>query len=186
MESHIETAVQWIYNHVRYVVRAKHARPRTKLGRERQAAALETEWVAMCWDVGHSLTVMQAHGIPSGPVIEAVSSRLKIEFPDLPDLEAAGLQRMRRFYLDYFERPDLLPTLRRVPWRCHLLIQERCRDPLQQEFYLELCLRKKLSPEELAKAVAARAYELSAASTIDGAISEGEREDSGVFPVQGS
>jgi hypothetical protein len=185
----VETAVQWIYNHIRYVVRAKRARPRTKLGRERLASVMETEWVEMCWDVGHSLTMMQAHGIPFAPVIDAVSSRLMVEFPDLVDLQAGGLQRMRRFYLDYFERPDLLPRLRMVSWGCHLLIQERCRDPMQQEFYLEMCIRKKWTPEDLAKALESRSYELSAAPAAEDTVSpgvSGESEGSEVFPIQGS
>jgi hypothetical protein len=163
MDANVETAAQWIYNHIRYVVRAKRARPRTKLGREKQAVAVEREWVEMCWDVGHSLAMMLAHGIPIAPVIEAVSSHLIKEFPDVKDLEAAGIQKMRRFYLDYFERPDLLPRLRLVSWPCHMLIQDRCRDPLQQEYYLELCVVKGLGPEDLTMAMASRSYEISAA-----------------------
>jgi hypothetical protein len=162
MKPQIDTAVQWIYNHIRYVMRARQGRARTRVGRELQAATVESEWVGMCWDVGHSLVMMQAHGIPAGPVIESVSAKLLIEFPETADLEVGGFQRMRLFYLDYFERPHLLPKLRTISWASHVLIQERCRDPWQQEFYLELCVSRKLDRAGLEEAMKARAYELSA------------------------
>jgi hypothetical protein len=195
MDSNIETAVQWIYNHIRYVMRAKHGRARTKVGKERQSAALEAEWVGMCWDIGHSLVMMQAHGIAVAPVIESVSKRLQTEFPESGDLGGAGLLRMRQFYLDYFERPHLLPKLMKIAWACHLLIQERCRDPLQQEFFLELCARKKMAREDLAKAMDERAYELNAAPAAEAAPLEASAlsgSDStvsgelGAVPFQGS
>lgn len=163
MKENAETGVQWIYNHVRYMLRALQARPRTRAGRERLDSNIGAEWVAMCWDVGHSLVMMQAHGIETPEIIKTVSGRLRSEFPDAKDLDPAGFARMRQFYLDYFERPRLLPRLREIAWECHLLIQERCRDPMQQEFYLELCADRKLRREGLAKAMESRAYELSAA-----------------------
>lgn len=161
MQPYLETAIQWLHDTIRCHLRAQ---------REWNPPPPPGEWVVLCWDVGHSLSMMQAHGIPADPVIEAVSRLLIGEFgPDAEgDLSPYGLRTMRQFYLDYFERPHLQPLLRAVDWDCHKLILAMCRDPLQQEFYLDLCRTMGLEAESLAAALKDRRYELSAASAKAG------------------
>lgn len=155
MAPYIETAIQWLHDTIRVQVRARA---------EAGGAASAEEWVTLCWEVGHSLTMMQAHGIPAQPVIEAVSGRLIAEFGSDGDFTPYGIRIMRQFYLDYFERPHLQPLIRAVSWDCHKLILALCRDPSQQEYYLELCRSEGLTAEALSEAVKSRRYELSAAS----------------------
>ena len=147
MQPYVETAIQWLYDTLRYQLLSGGNRRR--------------EWSAVCWDVGHSLTMMQAHGIPIGPVIDSVSGRLLREFT-AKGLQPKDFQQMRRFYLNYFERPQLLPRLAELSWDHHDYILDHCPDPLEQEFYLDLCLREKMSRRALARAVESRKYELSA------------------------
>jgi hypothetical protein len=162
MQPYIETAIQWLHDTIRCHLRAQ---------REWNPPPPPGEWVVLCWDVGHSLSMMQAHGIPAEPVIEAVSRRLIEEFGSDAegDLSAYGLRTMRQFYLDYFERPHLQPLLRAVDWGCHKLVLALCRDPMQQEFYLDLCRTLGLDVESLSAALKDRRYEFSAASAKAGA-----------------
>jgi hypothetical protein len=152
MQPYLETAIQWLHDTIRCHVRAR---------REWNPPPPPGEWVMLCWDVGHSLSMMQAHGIPAEPVIEAVSRLLTAEFGSDGDLSPYGLRTMRQFYLDYFERPFLQAKLRSVSWDCHKLILALCRDPLQQEYYLDLCRAQDLTPEGLTQAVKEKRYELS-------------------------
>lgn len=155
MAPYIETAIQWLHDTIRVQVRAR---------REGNPPTADLDWVALCWEVGHSLSMMQAHGVPAQPVIDAVSERLVAEFGAEGDFTPYGIRTMRQFYLDYFERPQLQPLLRAVTWDCHKLILALCRDPSQQEFYLELCRSEGLSAEVLSEALKDRRYELSASS----------------------
>jgi hypothetical protein len=73
---------------------------------------------------------------------------------------------MRAFYLNYFERTSLLPKLRTIPWNCHVTILDKCKDPLQQEFYLELCNKEGLKKEGLLAALKEQRYEKSSFSSL--------------------
>ena len=152
MEPYIATAIQWLYDTIRVQLRAKAATPPPP----------ESEWVTLCWEVGHSLSMMQAHGIPAQPVIEAVSEKLVAEFGSDGDLTPYGIRTMRQFYLDYFERSHLQPLIRSVGWDQHKIILSLCRDPAQQEYYLALAKDQALSAEALAAAIKERRYEMSA------------------------
>lgn len=152
MDTHLETATQWLHDTIRCRIRAR---------REAGPAADPAAWVDVCWEVGHSLVMMQAHGIPAQPVIEAVSERLTGEFGPEADWTPYGIRTMRQFYLDYFERPSLQPMLRTVGWDCHKIILALCRDPAQQEYYLDMCRTQGLPAEGLAQALKEKRYEWS-------------------------
>lgn len=161
MAPYVETAVQWLYDAMRCQILIQ------RKGEDKDQVPIPSappaDWVNLCWEVGHSLSMMQAHGIPAQPVIEEVSRRLMNEFGSEGDYTPYGIRTMRQFYLDYFERPHLQPMLRAVPWDCHKLILSLCRDPAQQEYYLRAARDEKLSAEQLAAALKDRRYELSAA-----------------------
>lgn len=152
MKTAEDTAIQWLYDTIRVHLRAK---------REGKPSPVSEDWVGLCWDVGNSLAMMHIHGISVPPVIEAVSAKLRLEFLGTKGLLAHDFQLMRVFYLNYFERASLLPKLRSIPWDRHEVILERCKDPLQQEFYLDVCLKEKISREELLAAIEKQRYEIS-------------------------
>lgn len=155
MKPYEETAMQWLYDEVRVHLRAR------KEGKQPPAGV---DWVGLCWDVGHSLSMMAAHGIDVHKVIEVVSGKLRLEFLGVQGLHPADFQLMRLFYLNYFERNEWLEKLRLIPWERHVLILERCKDPGQQEFYLELCLKEGLNQEGLVGALKGQRYEMSSLS----------------------
>jgi hypothetical protein len=154
MEPYLQTAIQWLHDTIRVQVRARQ-------GTDPSTAS--EDWVNLAWEVGHSLSMMQAHGIPAQPVIEAVSEKLVGEFGSDGDFTSYGIRTMRQFYLDYFERPHLQPLLRSVSWDHHKIILALCRDPAQQEFYLKAALDEGLSSEDMAAAIHASRYEVGSA-----------------------
>jgi hypothetical protein len=154
MEPYLQTAIQWLYDTLRVQIRARRAA---------ESPTPSEDWVNLAWEVGHSLSMMQAHGIPAQPVIEAVSEKLVAEFGSDGDFTSYGIRTMRQFYLDYFERPALQPLLRSISWDHHKIILALCRDPAQQEYYLQAVKAEGLSAEELAAAIQARRYEVGVA-----------------------
>jgi hypothetical protein len=157
MQPYEITAIQWLRDEIRVYLRAR---------REGKQPPAPGDWVGLCWEIGHSLSMMAAHGIAVNPVIAAVSGKLRLEFVGVQGLMPADFHRMRLFYLNYFERSSLLPKLRQIPWDRHEIILESCKDPAQQEFYLDLCLKEGLNRDGLLKAIAKQRYETSAMSGI--------------------
>ena len=155
MQPYEEIAVQWLYDEIRVYLRAR---------REGKQPPAPGDWVGLCWEIGHSLSMMAAHGIALNPVVQAVSGKLRMEFAGVQGLGPADFHLMRHFYLNYFERMDLLPKLRQIPWERHEVILARCKDPIQQEFYLDLCLKEDLNRESLLEAIDKHRYETSAMS----------------------
>jgi hypothetical protein len=157
MKPYEATAIQWLHDEVRVYLRAR---------REGKQPPAPGDWVGLCWDVGHSLSMMAAHGISLKPVLVAVSGKLRMEFVGVKGLLPSDFQMMRLFYLNYFERMELLPKLRLIPWDRHELILQRGKDPVQQEFYLDLCLKENLNREGLEEAFKNQRYEMSSHSAM--------------------
>jgi hypothetical protein len=153
MQPYVATAIQWLRDTIRCNLRGplKGGGPGDPGG-----------WVDLCWEIGHSLAMMQSHDIPVRPVIDAVSAQLRHEFSGVRGLRPREFHQMRVFYLTYFERPHLLPRLREVAWDLHIYILDTCKDPQQQEFYLTLCMREGLNLGGLARSIRTQKFELSA------------------------
>ncbi len=158
MQSAEDTAIQWLHDTIRVHLRAAQ--------RDGKAFINSEEWVSLCWDVGHILAMMHFHGIAVPKVIETVSAKLRLEFIGAKGLLPTDLQMMRAFYLNYFERATLLPKLRGIPWNCHVTILDKCKDPLQQEFYLALCIKEEMKREDLVAALKEQRYENSSFSPL--------------------
>lgn|GEM_PF-2201407 len=156
MKPYEETAMQWLFDEVRVHLRAR---------RDGKQPPSPGDWVGLCWDVGHSLSMMAAHGIAVQTVVEAVSAKVRLEFLGVQGLMPADFHLMRLFYLNYFERAELLVQLRLIAWDRHVFILERCKDPGQQEFYIGLCLKEGLNQAGLLKAFTAQRYEMSSLAT---------------------
>ena len=45
---------------------------------------------------------------------------------------------MKAFFEDYSGLEKLAPLVREIGWSHNILIMERCRDPLEQEFYIRM------------------------------------------------
>ncbi len=153
MNSAEETATEWLYHTMRVHMRAQ---------RDNIQPSRPKDWINLCWDVGNSLTMMHIHGIAITPVIENVSAKLRLEFLGAKGLMPSDIQKMRVFYLNYFERKNLLPKIQLVNWECHIFILDHCRDPLQQEYYLDFCAQENCDLAGLESAFKAQRFELNA------------------------
>lgn len=60
------------------------------------------------------------------------------EFPGISGFSAANLWRMRLFYESYVNNEKLAPMVREIGWSHNLVIVEKCKDDLEQEFYIRM------------------------------------------------
>lgn len=74
-------------------------------------------------------------------MVQRLAKDLQVEFAGIKGFSAANLWRARAFYDAYAGSEKLAPLVREIAWSHNLLILERCKDPLQREFYIRMTKR---------------------------------------------
>ncbi len=94
--------------------------------------------VSLYWDIGAVIVQRQQGASWGKSVVKQLASDLQNEFPGTRGFSEANLWRMRAFYEVYRESEKLAPLVREIGWSHNLQIFQRCKDPLEREFYLRM------------------------------------------------
>jgi len=111
--------------------------------RSAQYEALRTankELVALYWDIGAMITRRQNAEGWGKSVVERLANDLQQEFPGVKGFSVQNLWYMRQFYQEYQGSPKLQPLVGEIAWSHNLIIVQRCKDPLEREFYIRMTL----------------------------------------------
>jgi predicted nuclease of restriction endonuclease-like (RecB) superfamily len=71
-------------------------------------------------------------------VVERLAADLRAEFPGIGGFSSSNLWRMKAFFEAYRGLEKLVPLVREIGWSHNLVILQRCKDPLEREFYLRM------------------------------------------------
>ena len=71
-------------------------------------------------------------------VVERLANDLQQEFPGVKGFSVQNLWYMRQFYQEYQGSPKLQPLVGEIAWSHNLIIVQRCKDPLEREFYIRM------------------------------------------------
>ncbi len=104
----------------------------------RALKAVNRELINLYWELGKLITERQAKYGWGRKVVENLARELQIEFPGESGFSAGNLWRVRIFYVEYHAHEILAPLVREIGWTHNLHIFEKCKDPLQREFYLRM------------------------------------------------
>jgi predicted nuclease of restriction endonuclease-like (RecB) superfamily len=94
--------------------------------------------IELYWSIGKLIIEKQQQYNWGKKVVESLSFALQMEYPGEPGYSSANLWRMRNFYLAYQASEILAPLVREIGWAHNLHIFEKCKDPLQREFYIRM------------------------------------------------
>jgi predicted nuclease of restriction endonuclease-like (RecB) superfamily len=100
--------------------------------------AVNHELIALYWDIGRMIAERRRSEGWGKAVVIRLATDLQTEFPGVSGFSAASLWRARSFFETYASEPKLAPLVREIGWTHNLLIMERCKDPLEREFYLRM------------------------------------------------
>ena len=100
--------------------------------------AVNTEHIGLYWDIGQMIEARQRGETWGKAVVQKLARDLRDEFPGIGGFSASNLWRMRSFYLVYTKSEKLAPLVRESGWSHNLIILERCKDPLEREFYIRM------------------------------------------------
>jgi predicted nuclease of restriction endonuclease-like (RecB) superfamily len=94
--------------------------------------------IGLYWDIGQMIAARQTALGWGNSVVEQLAADLRAEFPGIGGFSASNLWRMKAFFETYGDHEKLAPLVREIGWSHNLIILERCKDPLEREFYLRM------------------------------------------------
>lgn len=132
--------------------------------RSAQYAALKAvnhELISLYWDIGCLIVARQEAAGWGDGVVEQLASDLRAEFPGVGGFSASNLWRMKGFFEAYSGQEKLAPLVREIGWSHNLVIMERCKEPLEREFYLRMTRKFGWSKNVLIHQIDNQSYEKS-------------------------
>jgi len=109
--------------------------------RQAQYAALRTvnkELVGLYWDIGRMIAEKQTNAAYGAAIAEQLAADLQSEFPGVSGYSRRNIFYMREFYLAYRSLPKVQPLVAQIGWTHNLIVLQRCKDPLEREFYIRM------------------------------------------------
>lgn len=100
--------------------------------------AVNKELVALYWDIGHLIVSRKADAVHGAAIAERLAADLRLEFPGVNGYSRRNIFYMRELYLAYRDLPKVQPLVAQVGWTQNLVILQRCKDPLEREFYIRM------------------------------------------------
>lgn len=132
--------------------------------RSAQYAALKAvnkELVGLYWDIGNMIAERQETEGWGKSVVQRLAADLQTEFPGVRGFSVSTLWRMKLFYETYTGIPKLAPMVREIAWSHNIIIMERCKDPLEREFYIRMTRKFGWSKNVLIHQIENQSYEKS-------------------------
>ncbi|KJS02700.1 MAG: hypothetical protein VR65_04485 [Desulfobulbaceae bacterium BRH_c16a] len=123
--------------------------------------AVNKELVGLYWDIGQMIVERQDVEGWGKAVVEQLAADLRTEFPGVGGFSASNLWRMKAFFEAYTGLEKLASLVREIGWSHNLAIMERCKDPLEREFYLRMTRKFGWSKNVLIHQIDNQSYEKS-------------------------
>jgi predicted nuclease of restriction endonuclease-like (RecB) superfamily len=152
----------------------------------RQYEALKkvnAELIQLYWDIGGEIDRKQQEQGWGKSIVEILAKELQKEFPGVRGFSARNLWLMRNFYIEYSGNAILQPLvaelgcpklhplgaelngttlpalLAQIGWNKNVVIMQKCKDPLEREFYIKMTKRYGWTKDVLINNIENRAFE---------------------------
>ena len=119
------------------------------------------ELVGLYWDIGRMIVERQADAKHGSAIAEQLSKDLRAEFPGISGFSRRNIFYMREFYLLYHDDERVQPLVAQIGWTHNLVILQRCKDPLEREFYIRMTRKFGWSKNVLIHQIDNQSYEKS-------------------------
>jgi predicted nuclease of restriction endonuclease-like (RecB) superfamily len=121
--------------------------------------AVNTELIGLYWDIGRMIVERQQGETWGNSVVEQLARDLQAEFPGVQGFSARNIWRMRDLYLTYRNDPKLPPLVAEIGWTHNIVILEKCKDPLEREFYIRMTRKYGWTKNVLTHQIEGHTYE---------------------------
>jgi predicted nuclease of restriction endonuclease-like (RecB) superfamily len=103
--------------------------------------AVNQQLISLYWDIGSRIVTRQQGATWGKSIVQQLAQDLQTEFPGIAGFSARNIWRMRDFYLTYQQDGKLPPMVAEIGWSHNIAILEKCKEPLEREFYLRMADR---------------------------------------------
>jgi predicted nuclease of restriction endonuclease-like (RecB) superfamily len=109
---------------------------RVRLAQYKALKVVNKELVGLYWDIGRIIVERQTDADHGAATVEQLAADLRREFPGVSGYSRRNVFYMREFYLTYRNLPKVQPLVAQIGWSHNLIVLQRCKDPLEREFYI--------------------------------------------------
>lgn len=127
--------------------------------RERAWRAVNSELVALYWEIGRWLSERRARAEWGDKIVANAAEYLASKRPDLKGYTRRTLYRMLEFYETYKDDEIVTPVVTQIGWTQHLVIMARAKTVEERRFYVERCLTGPCSKRNLERLFDSGFYE---------------------------
>ena len=110
---------------------------RVKQAQYNALKAFSAEKVGMAWDFGKIISQKVEDAKRGSKVIQSLATDLQLEFAGVTGFSFRELKYMRQFYETYVNSPIGHPLVAQISWSNNKIILDKCKNPLEAEFYIK-------------------------------------------------
>lgn len=111
--------------------------------RQRAYQAVNTELVALYWEIGRYISAKLESAVWGEGVVERLAEHLARMLPGQRGFTRRNLFRMRQFYDVYRGDEKVTPLVTQLPWTHNLIILTQSKRAEEREFYLRLAIQER-------------------------------------------
>ena len=120
---------------------------------------INEELVTMYFEIGKFLSEKVNNEKWGTKIIETISNKIKLTFPNLKGFEKRSLYRMIQFYETYGHNVIVSSLVTQISWTNNLMILSGTKTIKEKEFYIRLCIKNNYSSRELNRQITSGYYE---------------------------
>ncbi|HPG12570.1 MAG TPA: PDDEXK nuclease domain-containing protein [Chitinophagaceae bacterium] len=128
-------------------------------GQLKAMQAVNRELINLYTKIGQMIVEKQEQLGWGKSIVENLSKDLQNEFPGVQGFSSRNFWLMRSFYLEYKDNTKLQPLVAEISWSHNIVLMEKCKDPLEREFYILMTKKYGWSKNVLIHQIEGQAYE---------------------------
>ena len=151
--------------------------------KERAYRKVNEELILMYRDIGEYISRESKNAEYGDAFVERLADFFSENYPDLKGFNRRGLYRMKQFYEIYKDEEKVSPLVTQLSWSNHLKIMSACKTMEERIFYMNMCVKERLSKRELERQIDSGYFEryMLSQKTLTPAIEESKRATGNVF-----
>lgn len=151
--------------------------------KERAYRKVNEELILMYRDIGEYISRESKNAEYGDAFVERLADFFSENYPDLKGFNRRGLYRMKQFYEMYKDEEKVSPLVTQLSWTNHLKIMSACKTMEERIFYMNMCVKERLSKRELERQIDSGYFEryMLSQKTLTPAIEESKRATGNVF-----
>jgi predicted nuclease of restriction endonuclease-like (RecB) superfamily len=142
-----------------YASLLREVKERVRAAQYAALKAVNKELVTLYWDIGRLIVSRQVDAAHGAAIAEQLAADLRCEFSGVAGYSRRNIFYMREFYLAYRDLPKVQPLVAQIGWTQNLTILQRCKDPLEREFYIRMTRKFAWTKNVLIHQIGHQSYE---------------------------